>query len=61
MIKTNLIFPHVDLDIKRYDLGIESRDKTDDKSKHFFCHSSMCGRTNTPPHTPRRVFDVLPL
>lgn len=31
MIKTNLIFPHVDLDIKRYDLGIESRDKTDDK------------------------------
>jgi len=31
MIKKQLIFPHVDLDIKRYDLSIENRDATDDK------------------------------
>jgi isocitrate dehydrogenase len=30
-IKEKLIFPYLDLDIKYYDLGIESRDKTDDK------------------------------
>lgn len=31
MIKEKLILPYVDLDIKYYDLGIENRDKTDDK------------------------------
>ncbi|MDO8902140.1 MAG: NADP-dependent isocitrate dehydrogenase [Phenylobacterium sp.] len=31
MIKDKLIFPHLDLDIAYYDLGIEYRDKTDDK------------------------------
>jgi len=31
MIKEKLIFPYVDLDIKYYDLGIESRDETNDK------------------------------
>jgi len=31
MIKEKLIFPFLDLDIKYYDLGIEYRDKTDDK------------------------------
>ena len=30
-IKEKLIFPYVDLDIKYYDLGIESRDKTHDQ------------------------------
>lgn len=30
-IKDKLIFPHVDLDIKCYDLSIENRDATDDK------------------------------
>ncbi|MDP3385377.1 MAG: NADP-dependent isocitrate dehydrogenase [Phenylobacterium sp.] len=31
MIKDKLIFPYLDLDIAYYDLGIEYRDKTDDK------------------------------
>ena len=31
MIKEKMIFPFLDLDIKYYDLGIENRDKTDDK------------------------------
>ena len=31
MIKDKLITPYLDLDIKYYDLGIEHRDKTDDK------------------------------
>lgn len=31
MIKKQLILPFVDLDIKRYDLGMESRDATDDQ------------------------------
>lgn len=31
MIKDKLIFPYLDLDIKYFDLGIESRDKTDDQ------------------------------
>jgi isocitrate dehydrogenase len=30
-IKQKLILPYLDLDIKYYDLGIENRDKTDDK------------------------------
>lgn len=30
-IKDKLIFPYLDIDIKYYDLGIEYRDKTDDK------------------------------
>ncbi len=30
-IKEKLIFPYLDLDIKYYDLGIENRDKTDDR------------------------------
>lgn len=30
-IKENLILPYLDLDIKYYDLGMESRDKTDDQ------------------------------
>ena len=30
-IKDKLILPYLDLDIKYYDLGVESRDKTDDK------------------------------
>ena len=33
-IKAKLILPFVDLDIKYYDLGIEKRDETDDKSKY---------------------------
>lgn len=31
MIKGKLIFPYLDLDIKYFDLGIESRDKTNDQ------------------------------
>lgn len=31
MIKEKLILPYIDLEIKYYDLGIENRDKTDDK------------------------------
>jgi len=31
MIKKELITPHLDIDIKYYDLGMEHRDKTDDK------------------------------
>jgi isocitrate dehydrogenase len=31
MIKDKLIFPYLDLKVKYYDLGIENRDKTDDK------------------------------
>ncbi|PWD99983.1 isocitrate dehydrogenase (NADP(+)) [Marinilabilia rubra] len=31
MIKDQLIFPYLDLDIKYYDLSIESRDETDDQ------------------------------
>ncbi len=31
MIKDKLIFPHLDLDIDYYDLGMEHRDATDDK------------------------------
>lgn len=31
MIKKQLILPFVDLDIKRYDLGMENRDATDDQ------------------------------
>ena len=31
MIKTKLITPHLDVDLKYYDLGIESRDATEDK------------------------------
>ena len=43
MIKEKLIFPYVDVDLKYYDLGMESRDSTDDKSEHlqnnsFFTH-----------------------
>ena len=30
-IKDKLILPHLDLDIKYYDLGMEYRDQTDDK------------------------------
>jgi len=30
-IKDKLILPHLDIDLKYFDLGIESRDKTDDK------------------------------
>ena len=30
-IKQKLIFPYVDLEIKYYDLGIESRDETNDQ------------------------------
>src|SRR6516165_6581960 len=30
-IKDKLILPYLDIDLKYYDLGIESRDKTDDK------------------------------
>jgi len=30
-IKENLLFPYLDMDLKYYDLGIESRDKTDDQ------------------------------
>jgi isocitrate dehydrogenase len=31
MIKEHLILPYLDIDLKYYDLGIEMRDKTDDK------------------------------
>ncbi|KAJ2575588.1 NADP-dependent isocitrate dehydrogenase, partial [Coemansia sp. RSA 1804] len=30
-IKDKLILPYLDIDIKYYDLGMENRDKTDDK------------------------------
>jgi isocitrate dehydrogenase len=30
-IREKLILPYLDIDLKYYDLGIESRDKTDDK------------------------------
>ena len=33
VIKEKLILPFVDLDIHLYDLGIESRDATNDQSK----------------------------
>ena len=35
MIKKQLIFPHVDLDIKYYDLSVENRDATDDKGEKW--------------------------
>ena len=35
MIKEKLIFPYVDVDLKYYDLGMESRDITDDKSENL--------------------------
>ena len=35
MIKQQLILPFVDLDIKRYDLGMENRDATDDQGMLF--------------------------
>ena len=41
MIKEKLIFPYVQVDIKYFDLGIESRDKTDDKSMYGF-QASEC-------------------
>ena len=31
-IKDKLIHPYLDVDLEYYDLGIESRDKTDDRS-----------------------------
>ncbi|TLP48587.1 NADP-dependent isocitrate dehydrogenase [Cohaesibacter sp. CAU 1516] len=31
LIKTKLILPYLDIDLKYYDLGIEERDRTDDK------------------------------
>ena len=31
MIKTELIFPYLDIDIKSYDLSITNRDKSDDQ------------------------------
>lgn len=31
MIKEKLILPHLDLDLKYFDLGVQKRDKTDDK------------------------------
>ncbi len=31
MIKEKLILPHLDIDLKYFDLGIENRDATDDK------------------------------
>ena len=34
MIKKELILPHVDLDIQRYDLSIENRDATNDQGKN---------------------------
>ena len=36
MIKKQLILPFVDLDIKRYDLGMENRDATDDQGWQIF-------------------------
>ena len=32
MIKEKLILPFLDIDLKYFDLGIEMRDKTDDKN-----------------------------
>lgn len=31
IIKEKLIFPHLEVDLKTYDLGVEHRDKTDDQ------------------------------
>ncbi|MDP1974670.1 MAG: isocitrate/isopropylmalate family dehydrogenase, partial [Alphaproteobacteria bacterium] len=31
MIKDKFIYPYLNIDLKYYDLGIESRDKTDDQ------------------------------
>jgi len=31
LIREKLILPYLDIDLKYYDLGIESRDKTDDQ------------------------------
>ena len=33
LIKEKLIFPFLELDVKSYDLGMEHRDATDDKSE----------------------------
>lgn len=40
MIKKQLILPFVDLDIKRFDLGIENRDATDDQGWLNYSFSS---------------------
>ena len=32
-IKEKLILPYLDIDLKYYDLGIENRDATDDRSR----------------------------
>ena len=37
LIKEKLINPFVTLDIHSYDLGIENRDKTDDKGQRCVC------------------------
>ena len=42
LIKDKLILPFVELDIKSFDLGIESRDQTDDKGVHATGRASWC-------------------
>jgi isocitrate dehydrogenase len=38
-IKTKLILPYLDIDLKYYDLGIEKRDETDDQITHDAAHA----------------------
>jgi len=40
MIKDDLIHPYLDVDLKYFDLGIEERDKTDDKITHDAAHAT---------------------
>lgn len=42
MIKKQLILPFVDLDIKRYDLGMENRDATDDQGWFLYLFFLYC-------------------
>ena len=39
LIKEKLVLPYLDLDLKYYDLGIESRDKTEDKITEEAAHA----------------------
>ena len=40
MIKDQLIHPYLDVDLKYYDLSIESRDETDDQITHDAAHAT---------------------
>lgn len=63
LIKDKLILPFVELDIKSFDLGIESRDQTDDKGVHATGGPHgvpYCGVTTVLISTPPPLSPSLP-